>query len=126
MYIENVAKLRKKSKLYMGNNPKHLVLVNLDVLGTNQETIFFYHTESTVHEKEWLKISWLLPRGFKLQSEKQGCLIHIYNFICKSTGCLVLNEEKSWALTSKLADCSISPVTVAAVVIYPGSNGNAW
>lgn len=121
-FIEVVADPRKRSRVYVGENLEHSTSVNPEKLADNQETIFIYHDESTVHAKERPQQAWLLPGTTELRSKNEGRLIHISDFILEASGRLFIPLDHPSQITSQ----QTQSVRDAATVIYPGSKGDAW
>jgi hypothetical protein len=51
-YIADYKQYQKQSWMYGGEELDILVQVDPEILGDNKETVFIFHEESTVHEKE--------------------------------------------------------------------------
>ncbi|OAV86088.1 hypothetical protein PTTG_30087 [Puccinia triticina 1-1 BBBD Race 1] len=117
-FLDKVARLRRFSKKYDGDDCGTAVMVDPEILGDNKETVFIYHDESTIHAKEWPTLSWLLPGATELQSKSLGRLMHISDFILESHGRLVLSSDQQELNQLACSD--------AATVIYPGSQGDPW
>lgn len=102
------------------------IQIDPELLGGKRETVFVYHDESTVHAKERPRLSWLMPGTTEFRSKDSGRLIHISDFICKTTGRLVVTQDCVDSLISKGHQPVLPSVSDAAVVIHPGSKGDAW
>lgn len=76
--------------MYFGKNLEESEEVGPEKLGEKRETVLVYHNKSNVHAKECPRLSWLLPGTTEFCSKDQGRLIHISDFICKTTGCCVI------------------------------------
>ncbi|KAJ3004691.1 hypothetical protein NUW54_g4694 [Trametes sanguinea] len=79
------------------------------------EVIAIFHDECCFHANDFKKTAWLREGETVRQSKSRGRLIHVSDFITEATGRLVLRDESSGSI---LED--------ARVIIYPGSNGDAW
>lgn len=119
-YLKQYPELRSQSRVYFGDQLELSTPVDLAVLKDDCQTVFVYHDESTVHAKERPRLSWLLPGTSELRSKDRGRLIHISDFICETTGRLVITEDRAQIQNP------VPSVTDAAVVIYPGTKGDPW
>lgn len=123
-YLAEFKELRKRSRVYVGDNLEQSTPVDPEKLGDKRETFFVYHDESTVHAKERPRLSWLLPGTTELRSKDQGRLIHISDFICETTGRLIVTPDQIHGLQSNGHQTVIPTIKDAAVVIYPGTKGD--
>jgi hypothetical protein len=115
-YIKEHTEIQKQSQLYGSNSLEMAASVDPEILGDRKETVFIFHNEYTVHTKERPSVAWLLPGSSELQTKDLGQLIHISDFILKSTSQLTCTSSSANNLGSKNA----------ATIIYPGSTGNKW
>ncbi|POV96989.1 hypothetical protein PSHT_14830 [Puccinia striiformis] len=123
-YIADYTKYRQRSRMYDNDTFETSAAVHPEVLGSNKETVFIFHDESTVHAKEKSKLAWLLPGTSKIRSKNVGRLIHISDFILETTGRLKLSDEQfQEAQMGAQKDLTSAD---AATVIYPGSTGGKW
>lgn len=99
-YLAEFEELQKWSCVSVGDNLENSVAFDPDKLGNKRETVFVYHDKVTVHAKEHPRLSWLLPGTNELRSKDQGQLIHISDFICKTTGRLIITPEQVLNLQS--------------------------
>lgn len=125
-FLSDVAELRKQSRVYVGTDLENSAQVNPNLSGDSRETVFVDHNESTVHAKERPKLLWLLPGVTELRSKNKGRLINISDFIIETTGRLIINPKHVEEMQLKGLAHEIPTVTDAAVVIYPGANGDKW
>ncbi|KAI7953739.1 hypothetical protein MJO28_006286 [Puccinia striiformis f. sp. tritici] len=123
-YIADYTKYRQRSRMYDNDTFETSAAVHPEVLGSNKETVFIFHDESTVHAKEKSKLAWLLPGTSEIRSKNVGRLIHISDFILETTGRLKLSDEQfQEAQMGAQKDLTSAD---AATVIYPGSTGGKW
>jgi hypothetical protein len=117
-YIIDFESDQKQSRIYGGDNLDTAIQVDPEVLGNTKETIFIYQNDSTIHEKEKTKSTWLLPGTCEIQSKNVGRLIHISDFILETTGRLKMPQDQLQGANLESTDTT--------TVIYPGSNGKKW
>ncbi|RXW24341.1 hypothetical protein EST38_g1508 [Candolleomyces aberdarensis] len=79
-----------------------------------REIIAVFQDETCFHANEYQSTAWVQPGQQILQKKGRGRLIHDSDFICESTGRLVVYNS----------DGSIK--REARKLIYPGANGQAW
>lgn len=121
-----MAELRLRSDKYAGDNLEQQIPVDPQLLNGKKRTVFCFHDESTVHANERPKYAWLPDNMNELRKKGRGRLIHNSDWIVedRSTGRLTISPQDIQQVQSEYG--LVPKFTDAAIVTYPGANGDKW